>query len=96
MLINATSHGHEGDAPPLSPGWFLPGGLCYDLNYGRAAYPLQAACAAAGIAYSDGLGMLVHQAALSFHLWTGRLPAVAPVIEGLRRNTQGPFGPPDG
>jgi len=84
LFINATSHGHRGSAPALEPEWFKPGGFCYDLNYGEAARPLQRACAAAGIDYSDGLGMLVHQAALSFALWTGRKPAVAPVLEGLR------------
>ena len=84
LFINATSHGHHGVAPPLEPCWLSPGGLCYDLNYGQAAAPLKHACAAAGIAYSDGLGMLVHQAALSFALWTGRAPAVDPVLEKLR------------
>jgi len=85
LLINATSQGHDGEAPSLAPDWLSPGGLCYDLNYGVAALPLQRACAAAGITYSDGLGMLVHQAALSFALWTGRVPAVAPVIGQLRQ-----------
>ena len=85
LLINATSQGHGGAAPLLEPGWFTPGALCYDLNYGEAAAPLRRACSAAQIGYSDGLGMLVHQAALSFTLWTGRTPAVAPVLEGLRQ-----------
>jgi len=85
LLINATSQGHHGEAPPLAPDYLSPGGLCYDLNYGAAALPLQRACTAAGIPYSDGLGMLVHQAALSFTLWTGRVPTVAPVIEELRQ-----------
>jgi len=84
LLINATSLGHVEAAPPLEADWFSPGGLCYDLNYGEAAAPLQRRCQAVGIGYSDGLGMLVHQAALSFALWTGRKPAVAPVLEGLR------------
>jgi len=85
LLINATSQGHDGDAPALTPDWLSPGGFCYDLNYGVAALPLQRACTAAGIAYSDGLGMLVHQAALSFALWTGHVPTVAPVIGQLRQ-----------
>ena len=89
LLINATSHGHRGAAPALEADWFSPGGLCYDLNYGEAAAPLQRACSAAGIGYSDGLGMLVHQAALSFTLWTGRKPAIAPVLEGLRQRDKG-------
>ena len=84
LVVNCTSLGHRGAAPPLSSGWFAPGALCYDLNYGAAAEPLRGNCAAAGIRYSDGLGMLVGQAALSFELWTGRRPATAPVLAALR------------
>jgi shikimate dehydrogenase len=84
LVINATSQGHRGDAPVLSADWLAPGGLCYDLNYGAAATPLRTVCAAAGLAYADGLGMLVNQAALSFKLWTGQLPDVKPVLKALR------------
>ena len=84
LLINATSLGHRGAAPPLSARWIAAGGLCYDLNYGPAAEPLRRACKAAGILYSDGLGMLVGQAALSFELWTGQLPDAAAVLAALR------------
>jgi shikimate dehydrogenase len=85
LLINATSQGHGGAAPAVSAAWFAPGGLCYDLNYGAAAAPLQQACGARNIPYSDGLGMLVGQAALSFELWTGHAPDPGPVLEELRR-----------
>jgi shikimate dehydrogenase len=84
LFINATSLGHAGSAPLIDPQWLTAGGLCYDLNYGPAAEPLRDACAAAGIAYSDGLGMLVGQAAFSFELWTGRRPEAAPVLNALR------------
>ena len=36
--------------------------------------PLLEAAAARGAAAVDGLGMLVHQAALAFQLWTGHEP----------------------
>jgi len=84
LLVNATSSGHGGGAPEIRGEWLQPRGLCYDLNYGAAAGPLREACARAGLRYSDGLGMLVGQAALSFELWTGERPNPAPVVEELR------------
>ena len=84
LLINATSLGHRNEAPGMEASWFKPGGLCYDMNYGGAAEPLRARCAKLQINYSDGLGMLVGQAALSFQLWTGKRPDLAPVLAELR------------
>lgn len=84
LCINATSLGHAGEAPALPAAWLNPGALCYDLNYGPAADPLRRRCAASGIRYADGLGMLVGQAALSFELWTGRRPDRAAVLRRLR------------
>ena len=84
LLINATSNGHQGQLPTISPSLFKPGALCYDLNYGAAAQPLRAWCAEHQLAYRDGLGMLVEQAAASFRLWTGLSPDTTPVLEALR------------
>jgi shikimate dehydrogenase len=83
-VLNATSTGHAGGAPPVAPAWFAPGGLCYDLNYGPAAEPLRERCRRHAIAYADGLGMLVGQAAESFRLWTGFRPETGLVIAALR------------
>ena len=84
LVINATSLGHRGREPEIEAAWLRPGGLCYDLNYGAAAAPLSGRCTRHGIRYSDGLGMLVHQAALSFRLWTGKMPDTEPVLAQLR------------
>jgi shikimate dehydrogenase len=84
LVINATSLGHGGRHPELPSTMFLPGSLCYDLNYGAAAKPLRTYCRNAGMDYQDGLGMLVEQAALSFELWTGQGPATKPVLKALR------------
>jgi len=86
LVVNATSLGHSGLSPDLPATLFSPGGLCYDLNYGQAAAPLSKQCESRGIRYQDGLGMLVEQAALSFALWTGKLPDSAPVVRRLRGN----------
>lgn len=87
LVINATSLGHTGQIPPLSHTLFAPAALCYDLNYGKAAAPLRDFCAQQGMAYRDGLGMLVGQAAVSFFLWTGRQPDGAAVLRQLRTAT---------
>jgi shikimate dehydrogenase len=84
LLINATSSGHNGQLPPISPSLFKPGAHCYDLNYGPAAVPLHNWCKEHHIGHRDGLGMLVAQAAASFELWTGFKPETAPVLEALR------------
>jgi shikimate dehydrogenase len=84
LVINATSLGHLGKAPDLSGNWLKKGALCYDMNYGTAAAPLRDTCTGLGVRYSDGLGMLVGQAALSFELWTGKVPNAAAVLRQLR------------
>jgi len=87
LVINATSIGHQGEAPPLAISSLAPGGLCYDLNYFKASLPLKHYCGETGIPYIDGLGMLVGQAAESFAIWTGKHPETRAVIETLRRDT---------
>ena len=84
LLVNATSLGHHGAAAPLQAAWFARGAICYDMNYGPASVPLGTLCGKLGVPYSDGLGMLVGQAALSFALWTGKKPDTAPVLAALR------------
>lgn len=86
LVLNATALGHSGGHPPLRPELFSPGGALYDLNYGRAAEPLEHWALEAGVAYRSGLGMLVGQAAESFRLWTGFEPEPAPVLEELSRS----------
>jgi shikimate dehydrogenase len=87
LVINATSLGHGGAAPDLSPCWLKPDGFCYDMNYGKAAEPLRQFCQESSIRYSDGLGMLVAQAALSFRLWTDQAPDATEVLVALRGAT---------
>ena len=83
LVINATSLGHDNKHPGLPLSMFHPGSLCYDLNYGAVAEPLRNFCLEAEIRFQDGLGMLVEQAALSFELWTGRIPDTEPVLKQL-------------
>ena len=83
LVINATSAGLADAAPRLPAGIFAPGALAYDMVYGRDT-PFLAAARAAGAAVSNGLGMLVEQAAESFRLWRGVRPETVPVLSALR------------
>jgi shikimate dehydrogenase len=83
LLINATSAGLAGEAPPLSASQFARGALAYDMVYGRDT-PFLALARAAGAAVHDGSGMLVEQAAESFLVWRGVRPDTAPVLAALR------------
>lgn len=86
LVINATSSSLAGELPPLPAGVFAPGGLAYDMMYGRGLTPFLAFAEQQGTApnLADGLGMLVEQAAESFFLWRGLRPETAPVIAMLR------------
>ena len=86
LVINATSVGHQGEAPPLAASSFTENGLCYDLNYFKASLPLKKRCEEIQRPYIDGLGMLVEQAAKSFSIWTGKTPETSRVIEACRRD----------
>jgi shikimate 5-dehydrogenase len=69
-IINATSVSPAMDWFPAAPAR----GYC-DLRYGsQCTEALQAARARGLAVVSDGLGMLVRQAAGSFELWTGVKP----------------------
>jgi len=84
LLINATSLGHQGEAPLLTQSLFAGGSCLYDLNYFKASLPLKKLCDEMDQTYIDGLGMLVEQAARSFYIWTGSKPETHPVIGSCR------------
>jgi shikimate dehydrogenase len=70
LVVNATPLGAHGEGLPLPK--LGPDGLFVDLLYRPAMTPGQQAARAAGAQAVGGLGLLLHQAALSFELWTGR------------------------
>ncbi|MEO7742267.1 MAG: shikimate dehydrogenase [Usitatibacter sp.] len=84
IVINATSGGTRGEALSLPPQVFGPDTLAYDMAYGASARSFAAQAQARGARASDGLGMLVEQAAESYLLWRGKRPATRPVLEDLR------------
>ena len=85
LVINATSAGLHGEHLPLPAGLFAPGALAYDMVYGGTETPfLKDARALGAERVSDGLGMLVGQAAESFFLWRGVRPDTGPVLKSLQ------------
>jgi shikimate dehydrogenase len=85
LIINASSAGLSGEAPLLPASVMTERSCCYDLLYGSAPTPfMRWAAHHAAWAVSDGLGMLVEQAAESFYVWHRRRPETGPVIHDLR------------
>lgn len=85
LLVQSTSAGHGGDAPPLKRAWLTERAAAYDLNYGTAHTAFAEWCRDNDLMVHDGLGMLVGQAALAFEIWTGKRPAIASVLGWLRK-----------
>jgi shikimate dehydrogenase len=75
LVINATPLGAHGERLPLPP--LRADMLVVDLLYRPKVTPMQSAARTAGAAAFGGLGLLLHQAALSFELWTGQPPPLA-------------------
>lgn len=85
VVINGTAASLQGELPPLPDGILAEGAVCYDMMYGARPTAFMAWAATHGAARAvDGLGMLVEQAAQSFHLWRGVRPQTAPVIAAVR------------
>lgn len=92
LLINATSLGLKaGDALPLDVARFplRQTRACYDAIYRPAATALLQAAQAAGCQTANGLGMLLHQGAKAFEIWTGRPAPVAVMRRALEQNIYG-------
>jgi shikimate dehydrogenase len=84
LVINATSAGLKGEAPPYPESAITPDTVCYDLSYGLTPTPFSKWAASVGAKRSVmGWGMLVEQAAESFHLWRGIRPDTAPVLRQI-------------
>jgi len=84
-VINATSAGLTDEMPDIPKTIFALGALAYDMMYGRETLFMKFAREHGAAVVSDGLGMLVEQAAESFFIWRGVRPETAPVISALRK-----------
>ena len=86
FLINATSAGLKGDAPPFPASLVGPQTFCYDLVYGSRDTPFVVWAKTQGAARAiHGWGMLVEQAAESFAIWRGVRPDTKPLLKQIPR-----------
>jgi len=81
LLVNATPLGSAGlsNGLPVPAATLSKVGYVYDLVYNPPSTPLMDAARRLGKPTTSGLEMLLHQAAQSFELWTGRAPPVEPM-----------------
>jgi len=90
LIVNATPAGmRRGDKSPVSGRVFRRGQMTYDLVYMFPETAFMKEARKAGARTSNGLGMLLHQGALAFEIWTGRNPPVKLMRIALERAVYG-------
>lgn len=92
VIVNCTPVGSDGSSSPMELK-LHPAQTVIDLIY-QVRTPLLEAAKAAGAEGWGGVGMLVHQAAASFRIWTGQEPPVevmsAAALHALRGGVSQP------
>ncbi|WP_321787127.1 shikimate dehydrogenase [Paraburkholderia sp. J94] len=84
VIVNATAGSLDAALPECDDRAFGTGTLAYDMMYGAQPTVFMRHAESLGARASDGLGMLVEQAAESFFVWRGVRPTGAPVLAALR------------
>lgn len=85
LIVNATPTSLQNKAPLVSPFAFDGCELAYDLVYAAKPTPFMELAKQGGARHaSDGLGMLVEQAADSYEIWMGHRPGTQDVYAKLR------------
>lgn len=85
LIINATSSSIYNEIPKIPSSFINSYTKCYDLFYQKKDTIFIKWCKQNGSHYcSDGLGMLVEQAAYAFNLWHNFLPSTVPVLNYLK------------
>lgn len=75
LIVNTTPVGMKpGDGSPIDTNGISPGHIIVDLIYAPPVTPLLETCQALRARCLNGLGMLLHQGAAAFTLWTGKEP----------------------
>lgn len=86
LIVNATGASLQGSALDIPDIVISSHTHCYDLAYAPNETSFNRWARTRGaIRTSDGLGMLVEQAAVAFNLWQGETPETRPVIDEIRQ-----------
>jgi shikimate dehydrogenase len=85
VIIQATSAGLQGGAPEVPAHCYSSNTWAYDMLYAATPTPFLRAASQHTAHCTDGLGMLVEQAAEAYYLWRGIRPDTSPVIAQLRQ-----------
>ena len=92
LLLNATPLGLKpGDPLPLDEKQYSlrQARAVFDMIYNPAETPLLKAAKAAGCKTANGLGMLLHQGAKAFEVWTGKPAPLDVMRRALEQNVYG-------
>lgn len=81
LVVNCTGAGARSTIAEFQPSALGPDTQWVDINYWDTEPPGQAACIAAGVHFQTGHGMLAHQAAHGFFLFTGHRCAGNDLLE---------------
>ncbi|GAB1376140.1 MULTISPECIES: shikimate dehydrogenase [Lactococcus] len=89
LLVNATPVGMSGEAMPFPTSILLPPGiLVVDTIYKVRETPMMKWAKNQGRTTMNGVGMLIHQAAASFELWTGKKMPVEQIRQELEEKDE--------
>jgi shikimate dehydrogenase len=89
VIVNATSLGHHGEAPVVHPGCYSRACVAIELAYNPPETGFMVAARQAGARAENGLGMLLHQAALAFERWTGQAAPMQAYAAALTERVAG-------
>ena len=90
LLVQASPIGMKPDDPCLlGPEAFRPGQYAFDLIYMYPETAIMQAARSSGALVANGLGMLLHQGARAYEIWTGRQADAAAMRTALEEAVYG-------
>ena len=86
LLVSTVTSGMDLNAElPINPDWLNPKSIVCDIVYTPPETKLLKSAKERGLKAIGGMGMLVHQGAISFKLWTGFQPPIETMKKALAK-----------